>query len=62
MIVFPVFAPADPALLLSLAPRMARAANRIPRPANSIPRPKWTASLPFPLTRDTPPDTTKAMP
>ena len=55
MIVFPVFAPADPALLLSLAPRMARAANRIPCP-------KWAASLPFPLTRDTPPDTTKAMP
>jgi hypothetical protein len=55
MIVFPVFAPADPALLLSLAPRMARAANRIPRP-------QLLASLPFPLTRDTPPDTTKAMP
>jgi hypothetical protein len=59
MIVFPVFAPADPALLLSLAPRMARAANRIPRPE---PRPQLPASLPFPLTRDTPPDTTKAMP
>lgn len=55
MIVLPVFAPADPALLLTLAPQMARDAHRIPRPA-------LAASLPFPLTRDTPPDTTKAMP
>lgn len=55
MTLFPVLAHADPALLLTLAPPMARAASGIPRPV-------LAASLPLPIIRDIPPATTKAMP